>query len=275
MPNPENVETKPPDAIAGRRLREAQSIAPIWHTLLLVAGILLLSFAGAKELTGQHAGPVNRIQTYGFTAGTEAVMLAWVYFGLRLRKIPFLSLLGEIPGDIPSIAMDMGVALLFWMGSLFVLGTLGVLLEIAEYAIHHHSFFLPGTSITPDAAQQHTLRTLTALAPASAAEVAAWILLCIMAGFTEEAVFRGYLQRQFTAWGRGALAYGVVFSALLFGFAHGYQGARNMILLSVFGVLFSLLAIFRRSLRAGIFAHAWQDLIAGLLLSLFHARHLI
>ena len=78
-------------------------------------------------------------------------------------------------------------------------------------------------------------------------------------------MFRGYLQRQFTAWAHGSDAVGVVFSALLFGAAHGYQGVRNMFLLAVFGGLFSLLALFRRSLRAGIFAHSWHDLIAGLI----------
>ncbi len=252
----------------------ARPVAPVWHTLVLIAGIVLMSFAGAKELRGPHAA-INRIQTYAFTAGTEAVMLAWVYFGLRLRRIPFRALLGKFSGDLRSIAMDLGVAFLFWMGSLFVLGTVGVAWEITEYAIQHHSFLLPGGTLGPDAAQQHTLHTLTSLAPATAAQVAAWIVLCCMAGFTEEVVFRGYLQRQFTAWGRGVLAWGVIFSALLFGFAHGYQGIYNMVMLSLFGAFFSLLAIFRRSLRAGIFAHAWQDLIAGLMLAALHAHHLI
>jgi hypothetical protein len=96
-----------------------------------------------------------------------------------------------------------------------------------------------------------------------------------MAGLTEEIVFRGYLQRQFAAWGRGTVAVGVVFSAILFGCAHGYQGVHYMVLISVYGALFSLLAIFRRNIRAGIFAHAWQDIIAGLGLAFLHAKHFI
>ncbi len=48
-----------------------------------------------------------------------------------------------------------------------------------------------------------------------------------------------------------------------------------MILLSIFGALFSLLAIFRRNIRAGIFAHAWQDIVAGLGLALLHSKHII
>ena len=88
-------------------------------------------------------------------------------------------------------------------------------------------------------------------------------------------MFRGYLQRQFTAWAQGGTVSGVVFSALLFGAAHGYQGVRNMVLLAVFGALFSLLALFRRSLRACIFAHSWHDLIAGLALGLLRSHHLL
>src|ERR1019366_7096711 len=103
-------------------------------------------------------------------------------------------------------------------------------------------FFQPGHPFSPAPSQQQTLHILSQLAPANGREVIAWIALCVIGGFAEELIFRGYLQRQFTAWSRGATAAGVLFSALLFGAAHGYQGARNMILLSVFGALFSLLA---------------------------------
>jgi uncharacterized protein len=141
-----------------------------------------------------------------------------------------------------------------------------------DAAIHHRTF---APNSQPDAAQQQTIHTLLRLAPGTPSEIAAWVLVCAFAGFAEEIVFRGYLQRQFTAWGRGALWAGVVFSGIFFGMAHGYQGVRNMVLLSVFGALFSLLAILRRSLRAGMIAHAWQDLIAGLGLALLHARHFL
>jgi hypothetical protein len=47
-----------------------------------------------------------------------------------------------------------------------------------------------------------------------------------------------------------------------------------MVLLSVFGALFSLLSVFRRNLRAGIFAHAWHDFAVGLLLAFVKSRHL-
>jgi membrane protease YdiL (CAAX protease family) len=67
----------------------------------------------------------------------------------------------------------------------------------------------------------------------------------------------------------------VLFSALVFGGAHAYQGVRSMMMLAVFGALFSFLALFRGSLRAGMFAHSWHDLIAGLALALLKSYHLI
>jgi uncharacterized protein len=132
-----------------------------------------------------------------------------------------------------------------------------------------------GQPMEPNAAEKQNVRMLEQLAPASGVEIACWVLLCCLAGTIEEVVFRGYLQQQFTAWTKGGIVWGVVFSAILFGAAHGYQGTRNMVLLAVFGALFSVLAIWRRSLRAGIFAHSWHDLIAGLTLAFLRAHHFI
>jgi len=249
-----------------------QPIAPWWHTALLVAGIALISIAGAKQMAGPHAVRVSRLGTYAFSMAMELAMLAWIWFGLRMRRLPFRSLMGELESGVRGIAIDFGIAGIFWVGSLFVLATVGIFWEVLDAAIHHRTF---APNAQPDAAQQHTIHTLLRLAPATASEIAAWILVCVIAGVAEEIVFRGYLQRQFIAWGRGALWAGVLFSAILFGMAHGYQGARQMVMLSIFGAFFSLLAIFRRSLRAGMIAHAWQDLIAGLGLALLHARHVI
>ena len=127
---------------------------------MLIAGIVLLSLAGAAELTGAHPR-VDRLQTYAFTAGTELAMVVWVYFGLRLKKIPFVSLLGSISGSIRSIAIDFGVAFAFWIGALFVLANLGVYWTLAEAAIKHRPLPFPGKGLAPDPSQQQTIHTLT------------------------------------------------------------------------------------------------------------------
>jgi membrane protease YdiL (CAAX protease family) len=269
---PEGESTNP-SLIQKERSVSFSPIAPAWHTIVLIVGILALSIFGRAQIATMP-GRSNRLLTYGGTAAMELVMLGWVALGLRLRKIPLRSLFGDLERGFQGVMRDLGIAFLFWVGSLMILSTLGIFWTGVEIAIKHRHA-PTAQSLEMSATEQQTLRTLEQLAPASGKEIACWALLCLVAGFIEEAVFRGYLQRQFTAWARGEVAAGVGFSALLFGAAHGYQGLRNMVLLAVFGALFSLLAIFRRSLRAGIFAHGWHDMIAGLALAALRSHHLI
>jgi len=247
-------------------------LAPAWHTLLLIGGIVVLSVGGSSQM--HHVS--SRLLTYGTTAALELVMLGWVALGLWLRKIPFRALFGASTWTFRGIAFDLGIACVFWIGALMVLASVGAVWAGTEYAVaHRHSTAHAGQLMEPNSAEKQNVRILEQLAPASGVEIACWVLLCCLAGTIEEVVFRGYLQQQFTAWTKGGVVWGVAFSAVLFGAAHGYQGTRNMVLLAVFGALFSVLRILRRSLRAGIFAHSWHDLIAGLTLAFLRAHHLI
>ena len=95
-------------------------------------------------------------------------------------------------------------------------------------------------------------------------EFALWTVVCATAGFVEEFVFRGYLQRQFGAWFRNAYA-GIAISALVFGAGHLYQGVTSAAMIAVVGLCFSLVAHFTKSLVPGMIAHAWEDLFSGLI----------
>lgn len=53
-----------------------------------------------------------------------------------------------------------------------------------------------------------------------------WIVMALSAGFCEELIFRGYLQRQISDLTDSAVA-AVLLQALLFGLAHGYQGIKE------------------------------------------------
>jgi membrane protease YdiL (CAAX protease family) len=279
LPTPEYdpIELEQP-----QQLVTPPAVAPAWHTLVLVAVILAISIRGASRFSAAH-GPVNRLATYGLTAAMELAMLAWVVLGLRFSKTPLRSLLGSFSSNIRSIATDLGFALVFWIASLMVLGTIGLAWSGVEAALNHHQPAAhdagqkdkAGQEFNPDPSQLKALRAVAQLAPSNAREIAAWTLLCLLVGFVEETVFRGYLQQQFIRLARGGVVAGVVLSALVFGGAHAYQGVRNVVLLSIFGVLFGLLALHRRSLRAGMFAHSWHDLIAGLTLALLKSTHVI
>ena len=66
-------------------------------------------------------------------------------------------------------------------------------------------------------------RSIDVLLPRTAIEIGAWLLVCLGAGFFEETIFRGYLQKQLTA-ATGSAAVG---QAIAFGIGHAYQGWKN------------------------------------------------
>ncbi len=246
----------------------------------MIVAILLVSAFGVHRHGGDHgAVAINRLHTYGTTAGLELVLIGWVALGVKLRGVPLRSLFGEASTSFRSIAVDFGVAILFWIGSLMVLGTIAMMWISIESLITHKPIPIQtsksGQPTIPRTQQDEAAKAVVQLAPTNGKEIACWLLLCMLVGVAEELVFRGYLQSQFIAWARGAAAAGVVFSSLVFGAAHGYEGVRAMFLLSVFGALFSGLALFRRNLRAGIFAHSWHDAVAGLTVAFLHSRHIL
>lgn len=260
-------------------LRQAP-IAPVWHTVVLMIVIIGVSAMGFVRHAGPHgAVVVDRLHTYGTTAILELVLIGWVAFGLKIRGVRLRSLFGRVSINLKAILVDFGIAILFWVLSMMALATVAMMWISVESWITHKPIAVQtdksGKPVMPSPADDKAAKAVVQLAPQNAREVAAWLMLCMLVGVAEELVFRGYLQTQFTAWAKGAAAAGVVFSAMMFGAAHGYEGARAMFMLTVFGAFFSLLALFRRNLRAGIFAHSWHDAVAGLAVALLHARHVL
>jgi membrane protease YdiL (CAAX protease family) len=86
--------------------------------------------------------------------------------------------------------------------------------------------------------------------------------VCVTAGYCEEMIFRGYLQRQFLAMS-GSVTVAVVGQALFFGIGHVYQGWKQVAIIVVLGVLYGALAAWRKDLRANIIAHTWSDVWEG------------
>jgi len=115
----------------------------------------------------------------------------------------------------------------------------------------------------PDAA-----KSINSLLPQSPTEVVLWIALSISAGICEEIVFRGYFQKQFTAYTNSIVA-GVLLQAIVFGLGHSYQGMKQVVIICVLGILYGAFAAWRKSLRPAIIAHAWTDIYSGYLYTLF------
>ena len=229
-------------------------LAPLWHTGLLLA--LLLGVAWVEVLTQHltkhpalpgHMPQPSHIAGYLLTLAWEWVLLALVWWGLRMRGTPLRQILGLRRAGTTELWMDIAIALGFWFGSLIVLSIAASLLRFA----HLHPENVRGI--------------VSKLAPASATELALWTALSVSAGFCEELIFRGYLQQQFTAITRNAVL-GIAIAAVLFGSAHLYEGTSGALLIMLYGALFGILAHLRRSLRAGIIAHAWHDSLSGFVL---------
>jgi uncharacterized protein len=216
-------------------------VAETWHTavLILVVGAWA-SWGYLGTHTAQYQQDPHRLFTYILTAGWEWLVVAYIAWGVRRHGLRFRELLGNRWKSFVDFLKDFGIAVAFWIFALVVLGF------INYFALH----LKPQSSVK-------------LMLPQTPLEIAVWILVCVTAGFCEETIFRGYLQRQFIAWTGNATA-GVVLSAVLFGAAHIYGGVKSAILITVFGLLFGILAEFRRSLLPGMMAHAWQDTLAGL-----------
>ncbi|MCU1313276.1 MAG: Abortive infection protein [Acidobacteriaceae bacterium] len=233
-----------------------EPLAPLWHTALLLVFVLGFSWVevltqhltGNAALRGQARQP-SHVVSYLITLAWEWLLLAFVWWGLRLRGTPLRQLLGVRRAGATELWLDIAIALGFWFGSLAVLGIAASLLRFA----HLHPENVRGI--------------VSKLAPASPAELALWTALSISAGFCEELIFRGYLQQQFTALTRRAVL-GIAIAAILFGAAHLYEGVSGALLIMLYGALFGALVHLRRSLRPGIFAHAWHDALSGFVLYL-------
>jgi membrane protease YdiL (CAAX protease family) len=189
---------------------------------------------------------------YLVTLVWEWLLAALAVWGIRMRKVPLRQLLGKRRSTLSDWRDDFILAFTFWIAASIVLAAIGILLKLAHIPMPQ--------------------KVITQLAPQNAWQLMIWVLLSISAGICEELVFRGYLLQQLSRTS-GRIWIGVLVSSLLFGVAHGYEGASGMIAITVYGALFCLLALKRGSLRSGMIAHAWHDIFSGIALMLLkHAR---
>jgi membrane protease YdiL (CAAX protease family) len=294
------LETQLPDLLPASQTNQPRGIAPIWHTLVLVLGILGYSIWGATRPDTPTINPLAPIQHsaaaaisdkpdpirlihYSLSGALELAVVAWVVLGLRLRKIPFRSLFGAWPKGLNDITKEAGIAALFWICSMVVLGSVAVSWQLVQTRIYEHptandssssSKSKPPKQPSPQQQQIEMARKLMELAPANGIEIAAWGALCLIVGFSEEVIFRGYLQAQSIAL-LHRVPFAVLLTAVIFGAAHGYQGVRGIVLISVYGALFSGITLLRKNLFPGMLAHSWHDFATGMALAMIRSLHLL
>jgi len=213
-------------------------IAPAWHTIVFIAIFVGLSVLGGFFQHGvkqqpQAAGPSgNAVGGYISVLVFEWLLVLYVRMGVHKRGVHLRELVGgrwTTPKEVmKDLALGAGLWAV-WIGlmSPHVLGG--------------------GTNAAQGLLPQGILESL------------AWIPLALSAGFCEELAFRGYLQKQFQAI-TGSAAWAVLIQAIVFGVGHLYEGVGSVGRITLFGVLFGLFAVWRKSLRPGMIAHAWSDI---------------
>ena len=157
-------------------------------------------------------------------------------------------LLGGAWSSGARIAKDLGVAVLTFL-TLAMIGNLG------------------NTLLGP---YQHDSAALRWMVAQNGTEAAAFLVLALTAGFVEEFVFRGYLQRQFTAL-LGNVFLASVLQVAIFTLGHFYQGWLRLLPVALIGTVLTVAALARKSLIPGMIAHGLGD---GLVSFLYLAKHL-
>jgi membrane protease YdiL (CAAX protease family) len=220
------------------RLDTFRLVASPWHTVVVLAVIGALALRGGLR-AGQMRTIVNpdRIALYERTIMFEWLVLGLVLVGVWLGGSSLLTVLGNRWRSARQFLRDVGIGLLFLIASIMVTSIVG----------SHGG--------AGDKSTQFLL-------PQGGMEMALWVVLSITAGICEEAVYRGYLQKQFVALTKSVPG-GIVLSALAFGAAHSYQGFAKASLIGVMGAMGGTLAYWCGSVRPGMIAHAVQDVLGG------------
>jgi len=233
-------------AAKGARPAQIASWKHLAGFIVIMAALLVLglyqqhagSGTGSNQGSGQLASHTYAIPIYLTALGMDWALLYFCWAGVRGHGGNLWDLAGGRWKSWRDVLTDLAILLPFW-----------AVWEGAAYGVH----LLLGSG---------SAKSVDSLLPKSMVEVLVWIATCITAGICEEMAFRGYLQRQFHAL-TGNIAWAVVLQALVFGIAHGYQGWRNVVVISVLGVLYGALAAWRKNLRVNIVSHAGSDIWEG------------
>jgi uncharacterized protein len=216
-------------------------VASVLHTVVLLVILLggagLMYFSATQLRAEDHP---NRPVLYLTTIVWEWTLTAYVLWGVRKRGVSLNEVTGARWKNVLEFLRDFGISILFWFAALMVMGATAI-------ALHFRG----------------SKESVAFLTPRGVLQMVLWVLVCATAGFCEETIFRGYFQKQFIAWS-GNAATGVIASAFVFGACHAYQGIKPAIIIMVYGLMFGILAQWRKSLRPGMMTHALHDTVSGI-----------
>ena len=248
VPQPQTPLSEPPTVSA------PAPVAPWWHTLSIIAVILLVSFVGARTNHGPASGSggSEKMGHYLTTMVWEWLLFFYVWWGVTMRGGKLRDLLGERWKQVEDVLLDVAIAAIFLIAWLVFAAGIAVAFKLVHPGQVTHQL-------------EETRRNLGFLVPRTGLEMTIWLGLSLTAGICEETVFRGYLQKQFLSL-NGSAFLAILLQGLCFGAAHGYEGTQKMVLIALLGIFFGVLTYFRKALYPAIIAHATYDFAAGLAL---------
>lgn len=232
-------------------------VASVTNFFVLV--VVLFSFPLVLRWTGAVSAAQISPQSPQHTQSFLKLCLVltaflWVCFAialagiLRKGKITWQELVGARWNRWQDAALDLGIA----CATLVVMAVIGNLSNMILGPLEHDSIAFRSM------VAQNTIEALAFLGPA------------LTAGFVEEFVFRGYIQRQCQAL-CGSTILASALQVIIFTQGHFYQGWVRLVPVLLIGVLLTAVALWRKSLVPGMIAHGFGD---GLVTFLFFAKHL-
>jgi membrane protease YdiL (CAAX protease family) len=221
--------------------------------VLLFSFPLLLKWTGALSVTQiDPQSPAHTTAILKFCL--VVIVFSWTCFFIALigvrnaGRISWKDLIGARWGNWQSMIGDLGLAVV----TLFAMVVIGTLLNTFLGPFQHDS-----AAMRVFLAQNFT-------------EAFAFLAAALTAGFVEEFVFRGYLQKQFqTLCGNTFLA--SILQLYFFVHGHFYQGLLRLIPVFLIGAVLTIVALRRKSLIPGMLAHSVGD---GFVAFSFFVRHL-
>jgi len=175
----------------------------MWHTVGLLALLLALSL-GMPRMQSPSPGPSGQnhgnVLHYLAVIASEWGIALYIWFGGLIPGATGLrDLVGGRWNNFKQLLRDIGLASALWIA-------FSIVAVLASLVVR------PGRSGSSGF-----------LNPRGATEVTLWVIMSMTAGFCEELVFRGYLQKQCLAL-TGSVTLAVLIQGVLFGAAHWYQG---------------------------------------------------
>jgi membrane protease YdiL (CAAX protease family) len=222
-------------------------IAPLWHTGLGIALILIVVLVSAlsshkQPLPKPHSFPFAEYKELFYIAllFAEGALFALVYAGLYIQKMPLAVLIGKPWDDSRDIIRDIAIAV-----GLIVL--IFCLTGLTAY------LFGPVDRDQVD----------TAMLPKTAVQFYFFFLALVAGAAGEEVIFRGYFLKQITFLFKSETA-AIVLQGLLFSLAHGGQRGPWLFQKFLIGLFFGYIAVKRKSLMPTIVAHCGINAFAAI-----------